>query len=127
MNLIEQTVGTDAFERLIARMGGTEYAIPTAIESPQGQQLAELIGPAAAFALIRWGGGDRVYVVAGQDRILRARAADIARLHADGKSARDIALGYTYSARYTERQIRNILRDGMPAEILPTYADGTYP
>lgn len=110
MNHLEgaERIGAKAWDRLVGRYGGCELAVPANIDSGSGRKLAELIGEEPARKLIQYAGGDNLYIAAGWERIVGARYREIIERRQQGESYTDIALGYTYVGRYSERNIRMI-------------------
>jgi Mor family transcriptional regulator len=108
-NHIEQVLGKAAFNRLVAHVGGIEYWVPKAEDTERALELIDWIGREAAIALIAYAGGARVYVYADHQQVLRARYNEIMRLIENGMTPPEVALTYTFTGRYTERQIRKII------------------
>jgi hypothetical protein len=109
MNFIEQHIGADAFNRLVEKIGGCDYKVPAGINTERGAQLREWIGKQAAQALIDYAAGDTVYIGARHEQALTHRYREIRRLHRSGLCPREIAQRYTFTGKYTERQIWAIL------------------
>lgn len=104
-NLIEDTIGSDAYFDLCAWCGGTNYYVPSDPENYQGLELERAIGAVAARRLIRWAGGSLVYVPSRFTAELLKRRDEIMELRNKGKTVQEIARCYTYTGRYTERQL----------------------
>lgn len=109
VNLIEEVIGREAFERLCAWVGGGDYSIPADPDSSQAKALGAQIGAVAAEALIAWGAGGRVYVPYLYAVELGRRRAEILSLRERGATIAEIARSYRYTGRYTERQIIALL------------------
>lgn len=109
---IEQILGKAAFNRLVAHVGGTEYWVPKEDDTERAKELIAWIGRDPAKALIAYAGGGRVYIYAIHHEVLRARYNEIMRLIEDGLTPAEVALSYTFTGRYTERQIRKIIAAG---------------
>jgi len=123
MNHIEghRVIGSVAWDKLVSYRGGCEYDVPANLDGNPGARLSELIGKNAAKALIKYAGGDTIYIAVNWEKILATRYADIVARHEAGETPNEIALRYTYVGRYTERQIRmvlhgrpDILKEGIP-------------
>lgn len=109
MNLLESVVGSESFRRLSASFGGTDYRVPATLECDSGAELVSTVGEEAARELVRYAGGDTVYIASGHALSLRQRYADIIRLHQSGMNPAEIARRYTFIDRYSERQVWAIL------------------
>jgi hypothetical protein len=110
VNLIEETIGAEAYNKLLVYVGGTDYHIPGKIGTPAGQQLEQWIGLKAATALIRWGGGSTVYVGGRTQRIIRQRVALLRQKRAEGATLQELSR-LTFQTRLTDRQIRFLLNE----------------
>jgi hypothetical protein len=108
-NLVRSTIGREAWGRLIAWRGGTEYDVPATIDCPRGIELASRLGADAGRKLIAFAGGTRVYVAAGHAEILLSRYEEIINRHRRGETPTEIALAMTFEGRYTERTVRMVL------------------
>lgn len=108
MNLAEEIIGTPAYDQLLARTGGTDYRIPSRIDSPSGLILIEWIGKEAAAKLINWGAGDTFYAGGANERIIRQRALLIRQLHAQGKTIAELTR-VKFEVTYSDRHIRRLL------------------
>lgn len=117
-NLLAQVIGHDAFQALAVHAGGTDYRVPTSLDCPTGRQLTAWIGNQAADALIRYAGGDVVYVQRGAVSEREAREADILKMHQAGMTPAEIAREYRYEARLSERSVWSILARRMYREAI---------
>lgn len=104
-NLIEDTIGSEAYQDLCAWCGGTNYYVPSDPENAQGIELERAIGGVPARRLIRWAGGSVIYVPSRFIADLIRRRDEIMAMRSKGKTVQEIARSYTYVGRYTERQL----------------------
>lgn len=115
MHIIQDTIGRPAFERMCEVFGGTDYDIPTGLETERGQMLAEAIGDMPAKQLIKWGGGSSIYVPYDHERARAKRYAEILAMHRSGMSIEQISRDYRYEGRYCVRQTRAIVNGHVTA------------
>lgn len=115
-NLIEETIGHDAYIDLCAWCGGVNYYVPSDIEDRNGLELENAIGKPAARRLIEWAGGSVVYVPSRFNAELLKRRDEINALRKCGKTVQEIARTYEYHGRYTERQIWRMITT--PREVM---------
>lgn len=119
LSSLEDAIGPAAFARLAQCFGGSDICLPITDAGRSYKKLVAVLGAGATRNLMLWGGGCRIYVPRTPSGEQRRRYEDICELRARGKTLTEIASEYTYTARYTERQIRAILAT---AEILPVVA-----
>jgi len=117
---LEDAIGPAAFARLAQCFGGSDICLPSTDTSRSYKKLVAVLGEKTTRNLMLWGGGCRIYVPRSPSGEQRQRYEEICELRSRGKTLTEIASEYTYTARYTERQIRAILAT---AEILPVVAD----
>jgi len=106
---IEEVIGRESFETLCRHYGGLDLHIPQTMDTQTAHYLVATIGKSATEALVVWGASSRVYVprLAAIER--SRRREDIHRLRDTGMSVARIARSYRFQARYTERQVMQIL------------------
>lgn len=109
VNLIEECIGYDALARLADWTGGIELYVPSVASGDQYAAISGRIGEPAAIKLIKWAGGTRLYVpMMFQVELLRRRA-EVQALRSSGKTLLEIAREYTYTGRYSQRNIQRLL------------------
>lgn len=101
-SLLESIIGREALAALIQTSGGLALSIPRRL--PLSGPLADL-PPAAQEALIRYAGGDTIYIPKCDGSARAARDAEIRALYDSGWRVQDIARRF----RLTERWVYEIL------------------
>jgi len=110
---IADAVGLEAALRLIECWGGVRIYLPGPDRLTDDHILARGLGRPAAEQLCRHFGAGAYTVPRGLEALRAARDRAMRAEHADGRSARDLALAY----RLSERRVWEILaRDERPAE-----------
>jgi hypothetical protein len=102
LSTLERVIGREALESLIKTCGGLEIRIPKTL--PKQGPLADLPLPAQE-ALIRYAGGDVLYVPKAEHLRVRRRNEAIRKAYDVGERVQDLARQYNLS----ERWIYNIL------------------
>ena len=126
MSKLVNIIDSESMTALAAEYGGIEYKVPTNIASQRGLELVTLIGAQAAQQLIDYAGGTEFYISRDNDKTLQARYQEIRAMHQRGYTPQEIAKGYTYQARYTERQIRSILAGGIERVAARIYQNDSF-
>lgn len=105
-----RVLGAEALEALCERWGGADLTLPQRPEGTTFDALARALGQPAAAALVAWGGGCAIYVPQLDHARRERRRQEVQALRARGLTLAEIARTYRYEGRYTERQIRSLLR-----------------
>lgn len=111
VNLIEETIGTEAFKKLCAWVGGGDYYVPSVRMTAQACILGTTIGNDAADKLMEWAGGSRIYVPTSDEVGIESRREHIKELRGRGMTLAEIALSFEYRARYSVKQISRLLSE----------------
>lgn len=102
---IEDIVGAEKYALLADAHGGTNYNIPSTIDSKRGENLAKIIGDEAAAKMISYAGGTSEYIRVGVEK----RHDAVIDMHNSGMSINAISRKFRYEGRYSESQIKTIL------------------
>lgn len=106
-------IGAAAALRLCDAFGGTELRLPKSrSQHPELNLVSELIGEERLMQLIRYAGGDRLYIPLQSQRIRAERNRRIKELRDAGASTAEISRQFTFTSRLTQRQIYSILSHG---------------
>ena len=108
MNLIESTIGKEAFCKLCAWVGGIDYYVPSDRKSNPSIILASVVGDLAADQLVAWAGGSKIYVPSID---IDARRDEVLAMRSRGMTIREISMKYTYVARMSERQVYRLMEE----------------
>jgi Mor family transcriptional regulator len=111
MNLIEETIGSDAFRLLREWVGGTDYYVPQKLITEQATVLSMKIGHSAAQKLMEWAGGSRIYVVSSEEHEIEKRRDDIRGMRNRGMTLNEISRIFRFEARYSVKQISRLLSE----------------
>jgi Mor family transcriptional regulator len=103
-------IGPDATKELCRVMGGADLRVPAQYEGEGYERLALIIGYPAADKLVRYAGGDTLYVPRNEAEALEDRNNRILRMLKEGKKPAEIAREFTYVARLSERHIYRIVQ-----------------
>lgn len=111
MNLIEECIGYEPFLKLRGWVGGSDYYVPRVRLCEQGEMLASKIGEEAAAKLMTWAGGSVIYVITDEEAEIDKRREAIKAMRRRGLTRLEIAQQYTYTARYSVKQIGRLLSE----------------
>ena len=107
---IADVIGEDCALFLFQKRGGTELKIP---DQAKGSKLADLVGDAAADALIRhFGGGYRLTLPCGHLRGAQGRRARGVAMLARGSSTLDVAMTCDVTTRTVENWRQSLRQQG---------------
>ncbi len=97
LSFLEKLIGREALEALIQTCGGTALTIPKRL--PDRGPLADLPLPAQE-ALMRYAGGDSLYIPKAEHLRIRRRNEAIRKAYDAGERVKDIARRYGLTERW---------------------------
>ena len=101
-------IGEGPALRLVANFGGLDIRIPKLKHGKMYQHLESVMGADIAAELVRVFGGESLYIAKNAKEARQIHRRVIAEYRAAGKTWQQIASGYTFINKFSERWIRKL-------------------
>lgn len=108
LSILADHIGTAPAGQMVAHFGGIDAHIPKRQRGRLYDDLIRVIGEAATVELMRVFGGERLYIAkdAKAEKVIHQRI--IAERRAAGQTWQEVAKGYTFQAKFSERWVRKL-------------------